>query len=288
VIRFRQFLDTRKNVNWLETTFLVIFGMSLFSILTFVSGGPIYWDDLLYMHSALNNTPEPTIIGRYTHVYLLKLFYTIVGGNPFLGARLMWAFLISATCLIIYLIARLLYPSQSRFTQSATGTLAVIIFLSSPFLKIAGPVLSDISVMFFISLGLWVYLLAIKIPASENRLLILFGFILFLAINSKEVGIVLLELLIGWGFQANNQFDLKSWKKKLLWVFLGALSGLGFFIVMDKFFIGDLWFHLRFTNWKIWFFFNTDQPDAWSSLNYFSFISSTMLLPVTILAYQFP
>jgi hypothetical protein len=169
--------------------------------------------------------------------------------------------------------------------QCITGSLAVLIFLSSPFLKIAGPVLSDISVMFFISLGLWVYLLAIKIPTSEKKLLVMFGFILFLAINSKEVGIILLELLIGLGFQATNKFDIKSWGIRLLWVFFGAFSGLVFFIVIDKYFIGDLWFHLRFTNWKIWFFFNTSQIDTRSSLNYFSFISSTMLLPVMILAY---
>ena len=79
-------LDQRR----LHAAFLLaLFAVAFLASLPFtgtVRGG----DDTRYLSAAMFGEKE-WFFNRYAHVYLLKLFVSICGGNPLLGVRVWWS-----------------------------------------------------------------------------------------------------------------------------------------------------------------------------------------------------
>jgi len=269
----------------IESSFLLIAWLGLMRLFTLIAGGPVGMDETLYLHTAFNISAQAQIISRYTHIYLLRLFILIAGSDPFLGARLMWSFLIATTCVIIYLTVRKFLRTKDAFSSILCAILAVFIFILAPICLSPGILYADDTVMFLISLGVFFYLLAMQVPRYEKMFLILFGLVFFLAVNAKEIGAVLGVLIFGLGFNGDNLFSIRRLFNKIKYVALGLLIGLMLFLLLDSALLGDLWFHLRLSNWQIMLKYNVSKQAEWSSYNYYSYFASTIILPVFILGW---
>lgn len=216
-----------------ETLLLVLFFFGCWGFFYTTIGGPTNWDSFLYMDLGLNPRPAGYILNRWAHIYLQKLFLDIAP-TPLLGAKLYWGFLVSATLIFVYLSAKIIKRESNFFN----GIAAMLFFISSALIFLsAGDTLSDYTAMFFIALGVVVYLAYFRTnPRYQWLLLILYGFIFFAALKSKESGFVLAVPMIGFGF-ANNQFNLMKLLKNTCYLLIGIGLGYGVLALLDYIFI---------------------------------------------------
>jgi hypothetical protein len=267
---------------------IFILGFSILVYLFFFNkgSGPVTYDDLLYLHSGLNLTPDATILWRYTHVYLIKFAIWIFHGDPFLAEKAIWAIYIALSVPVIYFSSKHLVKDIDKVTSIIIGFSSICLFFCLPFLDNAGLAFPDIAVMFFIGLGVWIYIEYLRNPKFENWLLPLFGFICWIGLNAKELAIVLVVLLpgiINVSCVGKNSFRSVIWR--LSKIAGGTLISILLFIVLDTIFLKQPFFHWQFENWKIWLGFNENQNNSWSQWNYLSYLSSTSLLPMFSLAF---
>src|SRR5512136_2199927 len=68
-------------------------------ILYFNIYSAINWDDLQYMSQAQFTFPDPVILNRYAHIYILKIFYFLTG-SPITGTRVFWCFMFFGTSVL--------------------------------------------------------------------------------------------------------------------------------------------------------------------------------------------
>ena len=178
---------------------IFVLGISVFVFLFFflIGSGPVTYDDLLYIHSGMNLTADPTILWRYTHVYLIKLALWILHGNPFLAEKTIWALYIALSVPVIYFGSKHLVKAVDRTASIIAGFSSILLFFCLPFLENAGLAYPDIAVMFYIGLGVWIFIEYLRNPRFENGLLPLFGFILWIGFNAKEMAFVLVVLIPG-------------------------------------------------------------------------------------------
>ena len=70
------------------------------------NGYPISWDEILYMHTALNTKTQAYIVNRYGHIYAQKLFTLLNDGDPFRAANVYWGLLMAASMTLSYVCNR--------------------------------------------------------------------------------------------------------------------------------------------------------------------------------------
>lgn len=225
---------------WIETVVLLIFFVGYWYFIYQNAGGPTNWDELLYMDLGLNPRPDGHILNRWMHIYFQKLFLEIAP-NPIQGAKLYWGFLLSVTTVLVYLIGKSLTEKSNKFN----GVAAALFFSSSPSLfEEAGVTYADYTVMFFVALGIWLY---ISFFSSTNRfrwlLLVAYGFVLFSAFKSKETGVILLVPWLGFAFE-KQRFNWRFFLRNSLLILLGISLGFGVLFWLDAKYIGDAWFSL--------------------------------------------
>ncbi|MCA9430138.1 MAG: hypothetical protein KC940_06505, partial [Candidatus Omnitrophica bacterium] len=171
------------NRRYVEATALIVGWAGLFTALYLTAGGPLSWDELLYMETSWNLKEVPWILNRYAHIYFQSIFMHMVG-DPIEGAKVYWSFLISSSILGTYLCARRMavhYPIL-------TGLIAVALFfhLRLPF-RYSGTPYADFCLMFF---GIWSAVFSLMGSDREGRmrrfLFLFLGLFLFLSIKSKE------------------------------------------------------------------------------------------------------
>jgi hypothetical protein len=59
------------------------------------------------MSQAQFTFPDPVILNRYAHIYILKIFYFLTG-SPITGARVFWCFMFFGTSVLTYWSAKIL------------------------------------------------------------------------------------------------------------------------------------------------------------------------------------
>lgn len=218
--------------------------------------GPVAWDDTLYLHTAMALARDPTILNRYTHIFLLRLGIFLAGGNPFSGAFLAGAFSFSLTAVLVYVNARLI----SKASQPWHGMIAVLFLLAEPlFLENFGIPLADYTAMLMISLGIFCFLVTLPRDQPPDALLALNGFVFFLAIKSKEICAVLLILLAALVFIQKQAMQWKIVLRRSIAIFSGVGAGLVCFILLDSLLLKDAWFGLRLSDFQALISFNLDQ-----------------------------
>jgi hypothetical protein len=186
--------------------------------------GPVSWDELLYMDRGLNPIADGHILNRWMHIYWQKLFLDLAP-SPIQGAKLFWGFLMAGTLVLVYQCAKII----GKESGIANGIIAMLFLGSSSSLFLfAGVTYSDYTVMFLVTFGLYIYLLYLRQPRHQVGLLILFGFILFVATKSKETGVILVFLIPGFAF-VNNQYNPKHFIRNFRYLFLGI--GIGFMVL---------------------------------------------------------
>ncbi len=234
-----------------------------------LAAGANQWDDLLYLHTALNPEPLAAILNRYAHIYWLRILY-LLDGDIFTAARHYWAFIVVGTTALSYTAARLL--GRSRLM----GAAASMVILGQFWLfEINGSPLADFSVMWMICAGVVVYLLLFRVQGWRRQgLLILFGLILYLAFRMKETGAALAFLVVGMGWLDGEKFQLRTMLRSAAWIAAGALAGVVLMAALDGVFLGDPWFAFRPSSYQKLANFNFGEWETW---NFERSIESRML-----------
>ncbi|MCB9766571.1 MAG: hypothetical protein H6752_00110 [Candidatus Omnitrophica bacterium] len=267
------------NRRYVEATALIVGWAGLFTALYLTAGGPLSWDELLYMETSWNLKEVPWILNRYAHIYFQSIFMHMVG-DPIEGAKVYWSFLISSSILGTYLCARRMavhYPIL-------TGLIAVALFfhLRLPF-RYSGTPYADFCLMFF---GIWSAAFFLMGSEREGRwrrvLFILLGLFLFLSIKSKEHGMVFFALLLGLG-RVENTFTWEAFKHDLVFVLIGGLSGVLLLVVADTVALGNPLYSLWPGNVESVLDYNVGSfqersPDSWLGI----LTTQTLAIPFTL------
>ena len=214
------------------------FGLGI--LLAIVAGGPIYSDELWYLQLGLNNVKDPFYLNRYTHVFLQKIFIELAP-SVIDGAKIYWSFLITLTGLLVYLGPRVL----SKHNHIIHSLLAVGLYFAFPFyIEYSGVTVVDFTAMLMVAWIVMVFMISVYYQHDHKVILILLGFLLFLAFKTKESTMAAGIVLLGLGFKDGAVFDFSLFKRSLLKVLAGAIAGLVFFIVLSGIILKDPWFGL--------------------------------------------
>ncbi len=233
-----------------ELTLALLGVVTLYFLLAiFAPGGPLSTDVIGYANVGIAGLREPAILNRYFHVFL-QLVFIKLAPTPLAGMQDFWAFLIAGTCGLIYLAAR----TFSHHSHVLHGLLAVGLFLSiNEIADTAGITHVDITAMFMMMLFTVTLILSARLNHRSIGLLMLLGFLLYLAFRTKETTLVVGIPLLGLGMAGEKPFDWRQFLRKLLYVFIGILLGVIFFILLDVVFLHDPWFGFRLSELHIFF-----------------------------------
>lgn len=256
---------------------IIVFGL-LWVVFALLAGGPIYSDEMMYIDLGLRNIAEPSYGNRYFHVYLQKLFISIMP-TPLAGVRVFWGFLISITAALVYLNAREL----TRKSTVLHGLLAIAFFFSYPLLiEYSGEPAVDITAMAMVTLYLTIYLWGGKNPEKQKQALFILGALAFLCFKTKETTIFINILLFGYfKKRIKGKPALKDLVNLIRPFLFGVAAGIGIFIVLDTIFLGKPFFAIApstfnaiFTNYDFGqVFFN--GPSSWYKI----YLLDELLLP---------
>ena len=218
---------------------LIIISILLCLGLILLAGGPIFSDEFLYLDLGLRNVIEPSYGNRYFHVYLQKLFVSILP-TPLLGVRVFWSLLIAISTALVYFNARTITKDSSIIH----GLLGVAFFFAFPLIKeYSGEPAVDITAMTMTVIYLSVYLWGVKNPKKLPKTLFLLGLLSFLSLKTKETTIFINILLAGFLIE---KFKEKITIKDLFIYFrpflIGIALGIGIFIILDSLFLGKPFF----------------------------------------------
>jgi hypothetical protein len=257
---------------------LIIISILLCLGLILLAGGPIFSDEFLYLDLGLRNVIEPSYGNRYFHVYLQKLFVSILP-TPLLGVRVFWSLLIAISTALVYFNARTITKDSSIIH----GLLGVAFFFAFPLIKeYSGEPAVDITAMTMTVIYLSVYLWGVKNPKKLPKTLFLLGLLSFLSLKTKETTIFINILLAGFLIE---KFKEKITIKDLFIYFrpflIGIALGIGIFIILDSIFLGKPFFAIApstfgsiFTHYDFGAgFFN--GPTSWYSV----YFLDELLLP---------
>jgi len=220
----------------LEIALSILFFIALWVGLSFNTGGPIYSDELLYIEIGLNNESAPNYGNRYFHVYLQKLFMA-AAPTPLIGIRIYWAFMIALTALLVYWSARIFLKESTPIH----GLLAAAFFFSYQFISsYAGVTSVDIAAMMMSTALIFTYLLFLR--TEKKWLLYMLGALTFLAFKTKETTLFANIVLLGFFFDKEGKFAFKNILPFLKKYFIGFLSAIGLFIILDSIFLRQPFF----------------------------------------------
>lgn len=210
----------------------------------FSKGGPISTDVIGYADDSLNGLRFPTIVNRYFNLYLQAIFIKL-SPNPLFGLQAYWAFLISVTCGLIYLGARI-FTSHSQVLH---GLLAVGLFLSiESITATAGMPLVDLAAMLMVLLFTALMLLSARRAHKSIVLIGLLGFVFYLTFRTKETSLPVALLFLGLGMTTEGSYNTRLLVKRLLYVLGGILVGIVFFILLNTLFLHDPLFGFRLSD----------------------------------------
>ena len=219
-------------------------------------GTSIEWDDLLYMNLSHYTTKQAWVLNRYGHIYLQKLFMFLLN-NSLAGAKAYWCFLYAGSSILIYWCAKLLAPPKGYIN----AFLAIGFFLSQPlFFRYAGCTFADMTVMFLLTLGSFIYLAFLGDNQKHRRLvLIIIGAIFFWVVKSKETGICLAVLFLGMGRNEQGDFKFDRLWKDLGWAAVGIGAASFILMLLDACFLKDFFFSVRPSSIKGLMSYNTGE-----------------------------
>ena len=131
------------------------------------------------------------------------------------------------------------------------AAIALLFFFTQPYiLTQPGVTYADFTAMMLVALATAIYLLFHRLSSDRAALLIVFGLCLFLAVKSKETGVIAAILLAGMVFPRSGKFDLPLLRRRLGFVLLGVGTGMICLVVLDQVFLGDALFGWRIISWK--------------------------------------
>jgi hypothetical protein len=199
-------------------------------------------DDTAYLHAA-TFSQKSWFFNRYAHVYLLKLFVTLTGGDPFLGVRLWWSFVFATTVAALAVAVRSVGPGLQLRTLAVT---LFVLLAQTTLLGMIGAAFADYSAMMFITAAVAVYLHGVarppeRAPPRHEWHALAVGALTLSAFRSKEVGAVLLLLPVLFLIE-NGRVDLRRFARRMVYWTAGAVGALSILVVLDGLILGDFFF----------------------------------------------
>lgn len=200
-------------------------------------------DDVRYLYAAAFAKKMGWIVNRYAHVYLLRAFMALRGGQVFLGSQLYWAFMFAVTFGSLVVAAR----SLGRGLQIRTLAITLFLLLSQASLFGGiGAAYADYTVMMFITAAVAVFMQG-RFGTERTDLgwhAFAIGALTVAAVKSKETGLILLwlPLLFAW---CRGVFDLRRFVRTMLFWIGGGITAYVILMMIDAYVLGDFWFSLR-------------------------------------------
>lgn len=213
----------------LEKILSGISALAVWIILAIKGSGPIFSDELLYVDIGLNNYQIPSYGNRYFHVYLQKMFMSLVP-TPLTGVKIFWGFLVALTGWLVYWNAR----SFFKHSNPLHGLLAVMVFFSYHFIaEFCGVTSADITAMMMVTVLLTIYLYYIHGNRKHQWAVIALGAVVFLSFKTKETTLFANVILLGLLFDQDGKISLKNTLPLIKPFLSGMLAAIGFFILLD-------------------------------------------------------
>lgn len=228
-------------ISLLEWLGIFIFFSFFFILLVKVGGGPVNSDEFFYMNLSLNGLKSYLVLNYYIHIYLQRIFL-LLAPSPLAGAKYFWAFLFTATSFLNYLSTR--WMSKGKGILNAI--LSVFIFFSiTSFAQFSGVPKVDFTATLVVSLIFSVSIFYREFRVSKKIVLLVLGFLLFIALKSKETTLFSAVVLIGFGFDEHSHFSLREFLKIFLYVLPGFILGGLFLVLLNWLCVGDPLFGIR-------------------------------------------
>jgi hypothetical protein len=199
-------------------------------------------DDTAYLQAATFNL-KAWFFNRYAHVYLLKLFTTLTGGDPLFGVRVWWSFVFAMTVVALAVAVKSIGPGLQLRTLAAT---LFVLLAQTTLLGMIGAAFADYTAMMFITAAVAVYLHELSRPADRapprhewHALAI--GALTLAAFRSKEVGAILMLLPILFLIESGG-IDLRRWARRMFYWGIGLAATLSILALLDWLILGDFLF----------------------------------------------
>jgi hypothetical protein len=199
-------------------------------------------DDAVYL-SAATFDEASWFFHRYAHVFLVKTFVELAGGDPILGTRLWWAFAFAVTVGALAVAARATGPGL----QLRTFAVALFVLLAQPaLLGRIGAAFADVSSMMFLTaaVAVWMHDVARGRDRPAGRVdghALAVGALAAAAWHAKEVGAIGFALLGFYAFD-EGRVDLRRWARRAAWGVAGAVAVIALLIALDGWLLGDFLF----------------------------------------------
>ncbi len=200
-------------------------------------------DDVRYLYAAAFAKKMGWIVNRYAHVYLLRAFMALKGGQVFVGSQLYWAFMFAVT------FGSLAFATRSLGRGLQVRTLAITLFLLLSQASLFGGIgaaYADYTVMMFITAAVAIYMQGRFGTATADLGWHAFaiGALTVAAIKSKETGLILLwlALLFAW---SRGTFDIRGFLRRIVFWIGGGITAYLILMMIDAYVLGDFWFSLR-------------------------------------------
>ncbi|GMU63955.1 MAG: hypothetical protein AMXMBFR36_02290 [Acidobacteriota bacterium] len=199
-------------------------------------------DDAVYL-SAATFDEASWFFHRYAHVFLVKAFVVLAGGDPFLGTRLWWSFAFAVTVGALALAVRSTGPGLQLPTFAVT---LFVLLAQTTLLGRIGAAFSDVSSMMFVAaaVAVWMHDVSPGRPRAAGRFewhAVAVGALTVAAWHAKEVGAVGFALLAFYALDG-GRLDLRRWARRAVGWLLGAAAVLGALVLLDGWLLGDLLF----------------------------------------------
>lgn len=206
-----------------------------------LSGG----DDTAYLSAAYFNERR-WFFNRYAHIYLLKAFVFVAGGDPILGVRLWWSAVFATTVGALAVAVRSVGPGLQLGTLAAT---LFVLFSQNTLFGTIGSAFADYSAMAFITVAVAIFLHGLhraagRPPPRHEWHALALGAVTCAAFRSKEVGAVLL-LLAALLIFVDGRLDARRFARRMAYWLAGAAALLLVLVALDGLILGDILFTFR-------------------------------------------
>lgn len=207
------------------------------------TGTVVGGDDTSYLDTATFNV-QTWYFNRYGHVYLLKLFTALSGGDPLVGVRVWWSFALALTVAALAVAVRSVGPRLQLRTLAVT----LFVLLAQPAIwGLIGAGFSDFSAMMFVTAAVAACLHGVardreRPPPRHEWHALVVGALTIGAMRSKEVGSFLLLLPALFAFGPDGALGLRRFVRKAAYWAAGALGVYVSFMALDAWFMGDFFF----------------------------------------------
>lgn len=220
----------------------VVLGAAIIASFSRNHGGQVSGTDtLMYLDTGLRGLENTFVLNRYTHIFIIR-FFTFFGRTPIEGYRAFSGFLAFISTVLVYYSAR----SFSKNSSPINGVIAVGFLLSIPAIldRIIAPVV-DTTVMIMMLAMVAIYIKSARKDHGKPWLLVLFGVMFMMALRTKEVTIVAVILIMGFGLVSDKPFSFSLIKKNLRYVVGGMAVAALIIIAINTIVLGSPLFGFR-------------------------------------------